>query len=107
MTPQGAPKTFARTRLFGGQLRDEPITEWTFHHRYDVAVARWVDKENIDGASVTVNSFTDDAALGDSVFFLALLRQLKAMSDEGSPMVRAGISRADVAGRHPSHIARS
>jgi hypothetical protein len=87
---RGALEVHARTRLLDGSLRDEPIPGWVFHHDYDVAVAPLRDSEDVDGASIPVERFTDDADLGDAVFFIGLLRNMAAMGDAGVPMVRSG-----------------
>jgi hypothetical protein len=87
---RGALDVHARMRLFDGSLRDEPITGWVSHHDYDVAVAPLRDSEDVDGASIPVERFTDDADLGDVVFFIGLLRNMAAMGDAGVPMVRSG-----------------
>jgi hypothetical protein len=61
-----------------------------FDHDHDVAVAPLRDSDDVDGRSIPVDLFTDNADLGDIVFFVGLLRGLPAMGEAGVPMVRSG-----------------
>jgi hypothetical protein len=76
--------------LIGGSLRDERIDNWVHHPRYDIAVARLQDDTEVDGIAVPIATFTDEASLGDTVFFIGLLRNLAPMAEAGVPIVRSG-----------------
>jgi hypothetical protein len=63
--------------LIGGSIRDERIDHWVHHPTYDIAVAPLQDDAEVDGIAVPVATFTDEASLGDTVFFIGLLRSLR------------------------------
>jgi hypothetical protein len=87
----GAHEVHARLRLLDGTTDDALITNWVRLDDYDVAVAPFPDREDLYGASVSVDMFMYEAPyLGDSVFFIGLLRNMAAMEDSGVPMVRSG-----------------
>jgi hypothetical protein len=87
---QGIQPVYARVRLLGGSLRDQRTDNWIHHPKYDIAVAPLQDDAEVDGVSIPVETFTDEASLGDVVFFIGLLRKLAPMADAGVPMVRSG-----------------
>jgi Trypsin-like peptidase domain len=85
----------ARMRLQDGTTRDEPIPEWVFHYKYDVAAAHldaalMFTPGDVAASNIHVEAFTNEAALGDTVFLVGLLRNMPAMGDLGIPMVRSG-----------------
>jgi hypothetical protein len=86
----GTQPVYARFRLIGGSIRDERIDNWVHHPPYDIAVAPLQDDAEVDGIAVPVATFTDEAPLGDTVFFIGLLRSLAPMAEAGVPMVRSG-----------------
>jgi trypsin-like peptidase len=86
----GSQPVYARFRLIGGSIRDERIDNWVHHPTYDIAVAPLQDDAEVDGIAVPVATFTDEASLGDTVFFIGLLRSLAPMAEAGVPMVRSG-----------------
>jgi hypothetical protein len=86
----GSQPVYARIRLIGGSLRDQRIDNWVHHPRYDIAVAPLQDDTEVDGIAVPIATFTGEASLGDTVFFIGLLRNLAPMAEAGVPMVRSG-----------------
>jgi hypothetical protein len=87
---QGTQPVYARVRLLAGSLRDQRIDNWVHPPRYDIAVAPLQDDPEVDGIAIPVETFTDEASLGDIVFFVGLLRNLAPMADAGVPIVRSG-----------------
>jgi hypothetical protein len=73
---QGPQPVYARVRLLGGSLRDQRIDNWIHHPNHDIAVAPLQDDAEVDVVSIPVETFTDQASLGDVVFFIGLLRRL-------------------------------
>jgi hypothetical protein len=89
--------SYVRVSLQGGGVQDLPVPRWTFHDdgETDVAVApisinRQVLRHLPTPIEPDLEPSRPKPRLGDAVFFVGLLANIKAMHAENVPMVRSG-----------------
>src|ERR1039458_1003282 len=89
--------SFVRLSLHSGQMQDLPVPKWTFHDddETDVAVVpislnREVHRHLPTLVEPDVAEDRPRPRLGEVVYFVGLLANVKAMHSENVPMVRSG-----------------
>jgi hypothetical protein len=91
------PKTFVRISLHNADPIDLPIPKWIFHDddETDVAVSPIrLDQGFHNFKMIPIEMFLDELSpelhLGDDVYFVGLLNNIKSMHGQNVPMVRSG-----------------
>jgi hypothetical protein len=94
---RSSPQSFVRMSLIHGSTEDIPIAEWTFHDdsETDVALAPiFLDQARYRFTAIAIESDVVESRpkprLGETVYFIGLLSNIKSMHSENVPMVRSG-----------------
>jgi hypothetical protein len=89
-------RTWLRFNRTDGSVADLPVSEWLSSDPIaDVAVTPVNPRKGMRSSVVPLDQFLDshpelEPSLGDDVYFIGLLANMRAMAEENVPMVRSG-----------------